>query len=298
MIDAYAAALDLDYSSLVAAELRAANELSAPADAAPKIARIENRVIAGAAGPLPLRFYYPLGSGPFPMTLYFHGGGFVIGSPTMTDGICQSLAAGARSLVISPDYRLAPEAPFPQGLDDCREALRWAHAHAGEIGGVAEKIAVAGDSSGGNFAAVIAQMAREEGPRLRHQLLLYPVIDRNFDRASYREFAEGYLLTAELMRWFWRQYASEDARNDWRVSPIRQTNLSGVASATIITAEYDVLRDEAEDYAVKLRKAGVPTRLKRWDGHIHGFLLQQGTIDDAGAALAEAAHALKEAFAD
>jgi acetyl esterase len=178
-----------------------------------------------------------------------------------------------------------------------KEALRSAQTHAGEIGGIAEKIAVAGDSSGGSFAAVLAQMAREDGLALRHQLLLYPVIDRNFDRPSYREFEKGYLLSAELMRWFWQQYASEDFAEDWRVSPIRQIDLKSVAPATIITAEYDVLRDEAEDYAGKLREAGVPTQLKRWDGQIYGFLLQQGIIDDADAALAEAAQALKGAFA-
>jgi acetyl esterase len=231
------------------------------------------------------------------MTLYFHGGGFVIGSPDTTDGICRTLAERAHCLVISPHYRLAPEAPFPHGLDDCRRALKWAHDHAREIGGVAKKISLAGDSSGGNFAAVIAQMSRADGPLLCHQLLLYPVLDRNFDRPSYREFEEGYLLSAELMRWFWRQYVPADLAADWRVSPARQVDLNGVAPATIFTAEYDVLRDEAEDYASRLRDAGVPTILKRWDGQIHGFLLQQGAIDDADAALSEAAEALREAFA-
>ena len=158
-------------------------------------------------------------------------------------------------------------------------------------------MAVAGDSSGGNFAAVLAQMSRIGGPRLSHQLLLYPVLDCDFDKPSYKEFASGFFLTGEMMRWFWRQYLSKgQAAADWRVSPFRQISLSNLPSATIFTAEYDVLRDEAEYYAMSLKDAGVPTTLKRWKGHIHGFLLQQGIIEDAEVALQEAAQALRGAF--
>jgi acetyl esterase len=298
MIDAFAEGPALDYATLTVAEFRAAFDVPAPAAIGRNLARIENRTISGAAGPMAVCLYYPEGAGPFPMTLYCHGGGFVIGSPETTDGICRTLAAGANSLIISPDYRLAPEAPFPAGLDDCWAALRWAHGHADEIGGIAARMAIAGDSSGGNFAAVIAQMSRDRGPFLSHQLLLYPVLDRNYETRSYLEFERGYFLTAEMMRWFWKQYLPNDETAvDWRASPLHQTDLANLPSATILTAEYDVLRDEAELYALRLRDAGVPTALKRWTGQIHGFLLQQGAIDDADSALCEAAVALRSAFA-
>jgi acetyl esterase len=231
------------------------------------------------------------------MTLYFHGGGFVIGNPETTDGICRALAENGNTLVISPDYRLAPEAPFPQGLTDCWDALCWSQHHADEIGGIPTQMAVAGDSSGGNFAAVIAQMARDNGLPLRHQLLLYPVLDARGDTASYTEFASGYFLTAEMMHWFWRQYCPNPALgSDWRLSPARRSDLRNLPAATIFTAEYDILREEAEHYAYRLRDAGVSTILKRWSGHIHGFLLQEGTIDAAGEALREAGRALRHAF--
>ena len=159
-------------------------------------------------------------------------------------------------------------------------------------------MAVAGDSSGGNFAAVIAQMSRRDGPSLRHQLLLYPVLDHDFATRSYVDFTSGYLLTAEMMRWFWRQYLPNgELAGDWRASPGRQADLRDLAPATIFTVEYDVLRDEAESYAARLKEAGVPTMMKRWAGQIHGFLLQQGIIDDADSALDEAARALRAAFA-
>jgi len=298
MIDAFATGPSLDYTTLTGAEFRAAFDVPSPAVVGPDLARIEDRTISGAAGPMRVRLYYPEGVGAFPITLYVHGGGFVVGSPDTTDGICRTLAAGANSLVISPDYRLAPEAPFPAGVDDCWAALNWAHEHAGEIGGDAARMAVAGDSSGGNFAAVIAQMSRERGPSLRHQLLLYPVLDYSFETSSHIEFKQGYFLTAQMIRWFWRQYLPNDeTENDWRASPLRQAILENIPAATIFTAEYDVLRDEAELYASRLIGAGIPTAVKRWTGQIHGFLLQQGTIDDADSALREAASALRAAFA-
>jgi acetyl esterase len=294
MIDAFSKGASLDYATLTATAFRAGFEIPAPAIRVPAVATIKERTIEGPAGQLRVRMYYPDGDGPFPITLYLHGGGFVIGNPEMTDGICQALAGRANSLVLSPDYRLAPEAPFPAGLQDCWTALNWAHDHADVIGGRRDRIAVAGDSSGGNFAAALAQMARARGPDLCHQLLLYPVLDHAFDTPSYRAFERGYFLTAEMMRWYWRQYLpTSDDGKDWHASPLRQPTLEGLPPATIVTAEYDVLRAEAESYAVRLIEAGVPTRVTRWAGQIHGFLLQQGVIDDADTALADAADALK-----
>lgn len=298
MIESYAAGPEPDFATITGAEFRAAFTMPAPTVPGPEIAGIEERRMPRGEADMRLRLYRPLGQGPFPITLYLHGGGFVIGTPEATDSICQTLAAHAGTLVVSPEYRLAPEAPFPAGVEDCRAALVWAHAHAAEIGGIASKMAVAGDSAGGNLAAVLAQSAKADGPKLCHQLLLYPVMDCSFETRSYREFADGYLLTAELMRWFWRQYLADPAlASDWRASPLRRTDLAGLAEATIVTAEYDVLRDEGEAYASALQRAGVPVTLKRWPGQIHGFLLQQGLIDDADTALVEAAQALRRSFA-
>ena len=297
MIEAFAAGTALDYATLTAAAFRAAFDVPSPAVTGPDIAKLENRIIQGADGPMRVRLYHPHGEGPFPITLFMHGGGFVIGSPETTDGICRTLAAAAGSVIISPDYRLAPEAPFPAGINDAWTTLLWAHEYADKFRGLASRMAVAGDSSGGNFAAVLAQMARGRGLLLRHQLLLYPVMDHSFETRSYIECASGYFLTAEMMRWYWRQYlADEKAAEDWRASPLRRADLEGLAPATIITAEFDVLRDEAEAYATRLTEAGVPVLLRRWPGQIHGFLLQQGVMDDADAALAEAAKALRASF--
>lgn len=298
MIDAFASGPVLDYTKLTSSEFRAAFDVPSPAIPASDATRIEDHTIPGPAGPMRVRLYYPEGDGPFPITLYLHGGGFVIGGPETTDGICRALATGASSLIVSPDYRLAPEAPFPAGLDDCWAALIWAHDHAAVLGGIPTRMAIAGDSSGGNFAAVIAQMSRARGPALRHQLLLYPVLDHSCDTQSYAAFAHGYFLTAGMMRWYWRQYLAGGGKgDDWRVSPLRQQRLEDLPATTIVTAEYDVLRDEAEAYAARLINAGVPTAVRRWPGQIHGFLLQEGLIDDADAALAAAAEALRAALA-
>jgi acetyl esterase len=299
MIDAFAAGPALDFSRLRASEFRNAFAAPAPSVPGPPIGRIEDRRIAGPAGPIRTRLYYPKSQGPLPIILFIHGGGFVVGDPEMTDGICKTLAATAGALVVSPDYRLAPEAPFPAGLEDSWAALCWAQDNGAAIGGRAQQVAVAGDSTGGNFAAVLAQRARDTGRPLRHQLLLYPALDPVGDTPSWTAFAEGYFLTAEMMRWYWRQYGPEDALlADPSVSPARRTDLRGLAPATIFTAEFDVLRDEAETYAARLAAARVATTLKRWDGQFHGFLLLQGAIDDADTALNEAGAALRAAFAE
>jgi acetyl esterase len=301
MIDAYAHGPAFDFSTLTGTEFRAAFKAPAPVMAVSERVKIEDRVILGAAHPMRIRLYRPEGDGPqsrWPITLYVHGGGFVMGGPEMTDGICCTLAEGAGTLIVSPDYRLAPEAPFPAGLEDCLAALQWAYDHAAALGGNAANMAVAGDSTGGNFAAVLAQMSRSMRVRLRHQLLLYPVLDHRAGSPSYTAYADGYFLTGDMMRWFWRQYLPPGGTQaDWRASPMQQADLAGLPAATILTAEYDVLRDEAESYAARLIQAGVPVSTRRWPGQIHGFLLQQGCMDDADAALAAMAGALKSALA-
>ncbi len=296
-VEALDAQAPIDFEHIDAPTLRAALVMPEPVAVDP-VARIEDRSIDGAGGPLRLRLYVPEGAGPWPVTLYFYGGGFVAGRPEQSDHICRALARRAGTLVVSVDYRVAPEAPFPAAVEDALTALCWLRDHAGELGGDATRVAVAGDSAGGNLAAVLAQQARHHGIHLRHQLLFYPPLDAAMDTASWRELATGYGFTAALMRWYWRQYLPGLAdAGDARASPLRERDLRGLPAATVFTAEYDLLRDEAEAYARALQAAGVPVALRRWPGQIHGFLLLAGLIDDAEPALEAAAAALRRALA-
>jgi len=263
------------------------------------IARIENRTVPGPAGEIPIRIYAPVGTAPFPVLVYFHGGGWVIGNLDTHDGICRSLANRVGCLVVSVDYRLAPEHPFPAAPEDCYAATRWLAEHAGSLGGDKGRIAVGGDSAGGNLAAVVALMARDRGgPKLAFQLLVYPVTDADFETRSYRENAEGYFLTRADMVWFWTHYAprQEDRRNPY-AAPLRAASLRGLPPALVITAEFDPLCDDGNAYAARLREDGVPVRLSRQDGLIHGFFQMGAVIDRGRASVDEAARALKDAFA-
>jgi acetyl esterase len=190
-----------------------------------------DRTIPGPAGQIPVRVYTPNGTAPFPLLVYFHGGGWVLGSLGTHDGICRALAAGAGCVVVSVDYRLAPEHRYPAAADDCYAATQWCAAHAADLGVDAARIAIGGDSAGGNLTAVVAQMARDRGgPKLVFQLLIYPVTDAARDTQSYRDNAEGYLLTAGDMDWFWNHYLG-DARargEEPYASPIRAKSLAGL----------------------------------------------------------------------
>ena len=262
------------------------------------VAKVENRAIPGPAGDLPVRLYSPAGSGPFPALVFFHGGGWVIGDLDTQDRACRALANGAGCVVCSVDYRLAPEHKFPAAADDCYAATRWVAATAAALGVHPARIAVGGDSAGGNLAATVALMAKERGgPALCFQLLVYPVTDGACDSASYQENANGYLLTKEMMLWFWDHYVRTDAdRRNPRASPLHAQHLAGLPPALVITAEFDPLRDEGEAYAARLRDAGVPVRITRYDGMIHGFFGMASVIDRAKVAVGEAVNALKSAF--
>jgi acetyl esterase len=260
---------------------------------------VRDLTVEGPAGDIPARLYRPAETGKLPLLVYFHGGGWVIGSLETHDDVCRDLAAASGCAVLSVDYRLAPEHRYPAAADDCRAATAWAHANAASLDVDPGRIAVGGDSAGGNLAAVTALRGREAGgPALRFQLLVYPVTCGRMDTPSYRDNAEGYLLTRDAMAWFWDHY-TPDARDREHphAAPLRAADLRGLPPALVLTAEFDPLRDEGEAYAERLRAAGVPTTLRRYDGLIHGFFTMGGLIDRARDAVRDAASALRAAFA-
>lgn len=234
---------------------------------------VEDRTIPGPAGPLPVRVFRPSPAPNLPVLLWFHGGGWVTGNVDTHDQLGRLLADHVGAVVVSVDYRLAPEAKFPAAADDCLAAYEWALAHADEVGGDATRIAIGGDSAGGNLAAVVALDARERGlPQPKLQLLVYPVTDYEFASAAMIDNAKGYFLETEGMRWFFEHYArTPDDFDDARFSPLRAADLSGLARAVVVTAEYDPLRDQGEAYGRRLVDAQVPTESVRADGLIHGF---------------------------
>jgi len=231
------------------------------------------------------------------LLVYFHGGGWVLGSVDTHDDVCRKLARAMGHAVLSVDYRLAPEHPFPAPVEDCVKALRWAHANAASLGVDADRLAVGGDSAGGNLAAVVANL---QPVPLRFQLLVYPVTDARRGSESYRQNAEGYRLTAAGMKWFCDHYLSggKGAEDDPRVSPLLADGSTLAASppALVITAEYDPLRDEGEQYAERLLAAGVPCSLTRYHGNIHGFFSMSNFVDDGYAAIHQAAAATRIAL--
>ena len=272
--------------------------LSAMRPEPPAVAAAVDRRIPGPGGDIPVRIYTPNGTAPFPLLVYFHGGGWVLGGLDTHDGVCRALANGAGCVVVSVDYRLAPEHRYPAAAEDCHAATKWAAANAAELGADARRLAVGGDSAGGNLAAVVPQMARDRGgPAIVFQLLIYPATDAASDAPSQRENADGYLLTHGDMLWFWGHYLGDAARGaEPYASPLRADRLAGLPPALVITAEFDPLRDEGETYAKRLEEAGVPARLTRYDGMIHGFFGMGHLMDQANAAVREACGNLRLAF--
>jgi acetyl esterase len=229
------------------------------------VAGVEDRELPGATGPLPARVYRPEGSGPVPTVLFIHGGGFVIGDIDTHDNQCRTICRDVGAVVLSVGYRLAPEAPFPAAVEDCVAALSWTAEHISELGDDPGRLAIAGDSAGGNLAAVTALHARDAGgPALAAQLLIYPGTD-------FREGTRYPSRAAEDMRWFSGHYVGGADPEDPRLSPIASDSLAGLPPAVLVTAEFDPLRDEGEAYARALEQAGVPVTHMRYDGLIHGF---------------------------
>jgi acetyl esterase len=236
---------------------------------------------------VPVRIYRPAGSGAGAL-VYLHGGGWVIGSLESHDPLCRTLAARSGVTVASVDYRLAPEHRYPAAVEDAWTATAWAAERF-------EPVAVGGDSAGGHLAAVVALRARDRHLRLALQVLLYPATDHAFDTPSYREHGTGTNLTEASMRWFWRHFLGDERRGDEEASPLRRTDLADVAPALVLTAEHDPLRDEGEEYARRLRDAGVPVTLTRYEGLVHGFMRMPAVLDAAGRGIDQVASAVRDA---
>ncbi|MSQ13211.1 MAG: alpha/beta hydrolase [Dehalococcoidia bacterium] len=270
-----------------------------PSAPGPAVYRTEDRLLAGPGGPIPVRIYSPVGSGPFPALVWFHGGGWVLGDLEWSEGAARHLCVGANAVVVSVDYRLAPEHRFPAGLEDCYAATIWTVKNGAGWNVDPQRIAVGGDSAGGNLAAAVSLMAREKsGPRIAFQVLVYPVTDRDFTTRSYQDNGVGYGLGKDGMITNWNQYLAkdEDAKNPL-AAPLQAKDLRRLPPALVITAEYDPLRDEGNAYAARLKEAGVPVVNTCYDGVTHGFFNQWAVLDKGKAAIAQACGALREAFA-
>nr|MDQ2997495.1 alpha/beta hydrolase [Chloroflexota bacterium] len=262
------------------------------------VANVAHRLIPGGAGQqLQIRIYQPAGDGPFPALVYFHGGGWVIGNLESYDSSCRALTNAANCTVISVAYRLAPEVKFPAAPEDAFAAYRWVLQNAAAIRVDPKRVAVGGESAGGNLATVTALLARDRGVAMPvHQLLVYPITNYAFNTPSYQAFVDAAPLNTPLMRWFFGHYlrSAADGTSPY-VSPLR-ANLRGLPPATVITAEVDPLRDEGEAYAERLKAAGIPATLTRYMGVTHEFFSMAGVIDKAKQAVMEAAGGLRSAF--
>jgi cation diffusion facilitator CzcD-associated flavoprotein CzcO/acetyl esterase/lipase len=264
----------------------------------PEVGEVRDGLLPGAGGDLPYRLYRPAepAEGPHPVVVYFHGGGWVLGDLDSDDPLCRDLCARSGAVIVSVNYRHAPEDRFPAAAEDAIAAVRWVDAHATELGGIPGQLAVAGWSAGANIAAVACQLARDSGgPQIRGQLLLAPVTDSDMTRPSYAENGDGYILTTALMHWFWDYYADEADRGDPRAAPMRG-RLDGLPPACIVAADFDPLRDEGVAYARALAAAGVPVRQVRARGHSHTSVTMVGVVLSGAPVRAEMAAALKGFF--
>lgn len=266
-----------------------------------QVAKSEQRNIPGPGGHIPVQIYTPAeGTAPFPVLVYFHGGGWTIGDVASWDPFCRALCNATGCVLMSVDYRLAPEHKFPDGPEDCYAAADWAEKNAAAIGGEAKRIAVGGDSAGGNLAAVVALMARDRGgPHIAFQLLIYPATDAALDTPSQEEFKDdGYILSRQDMVWFWGHYLGSDAdKKKPYASPAEARSLKHLPPALVITAGFDPLRDEGETYAARLQDAGVKCECTRYEGVTHGFVLFGSVLDEARKAIGDIGSAMRTALA-
>jgi acetyl esterase len=301
ILDFIAAAEGPPREEIDPAELRQSYAALSLVESRPEMASVTDHLVPGPGGDIPVRVYVPTDEpGPRPVLVYFHGGGWVIGSVETHDGTVRAVAEGSGVTVVSVDYRLAPENPFPAAIEDCLAAVRWVVQHAGELAIDPDRLALGGDSAGGNLAAIAAQELKAAGDAsVRFQLLVYPVTDGTMAHPSIDENAEGYFLTKATMAWFWQQYVGDGDRTGPRVSPLhaRDEALAAAPPTLVITAEYDPLRDEGEAYAARLAAAGIDTTATRYDGMIHGFFSLRDLIPEGKAAVDQACEALRTALA-
>ena len=298
LLDAMAAAGGPSLNEMSPPEARAMFEAmrAAPPESPELASVVDGKVTSPEGHVIPIRTYLPVGVDTPPVCVYFHGGGWVIGSIESHDAACRELASRAGCAVVSVEYRLSPETPFPGPLDDCVAATEWVAAHGAELGVDGSRLVVAGDSAGGNLAAAVTLVARERGrPSIAGQLLVYPATDHGYGTQSSIDNAEGYLLTMDAMHWFTGHYLAGDLEKvaDPLASPLRASDHAGLPPAHVITAEFDPLRDEGEAYAAKLEAAGVPTTVHRYDGQIHGFVGLFPMLDGGRQALDEMAEAVR-----
>ena len=303
MLDGAGAQPPPDATGLTIQEQRKAADgmaagLMALSEEGPEVAEVRDRVVPGPHGEFPVRVFTPEGTGPFPVYVYFHGGGWWMGNIAITESECRHVVRDVGCVVVSIDYHLAPEHKFPIPLEDCYAATTWVVEHAAELAVDPERVAVGGGSAGGNLAAAVALMARDRGgPKLLLQVLDAPATDSGMKTPSMEENAQGYLLTKEAMQQFWDRYlrGPDDARNPY-ASPAFAEDLSGLPPALVLTAEYDPLRDEGEEYGRRLQAAGVPTTVSRYDGMIHGFTFFTKVLPEAREGRTEVIAALRRAF--
>jgi acetyl esterase len=286
--------------TLSLAEARAADiaEIRAANGGGPPVAAVTDRVIPGPGGDLMIRVYEPDDGRDRPALVYFFGGGWTLGSLETCDAICRSLTVAARCVTVSVQYRLAPEHPFPAAVEDCYAGVSWLAGHGAQLGVDTARLAVGGDSAGGNLAAAVTLLSRERGgPALRHQLLVYPNTDYRSDSASLRESEDPLLFNRFSADWYWGHYLADerDGLNPL-ASPLRAASLAGLPEATVITAEYDPLRDQGEQYAQRLREAGVPVEARRYEGMAHGFFGMAGSFALGRESVAYAAARLASAL--
>jgi acetyl esterase len=266
----------------------------------PDVGLVEDMVIPGPHGDIAARYYRPAGSAlddVLPLCLFYHGGGWVIGDLESHDYVCRRMSNSGGFAIVSVDYRMAPEHTFPVAVEDAYAALEWAAAGAHGLAIDPERLAVSGDSAGGNLAAVVTLLARDNnGPAIRFQGLIYPATDMNMTTQSHVDFAEGHILTRNSMVWFHEQYLnSAEDREDWRASPIKHENLAGLPPALVITAGHDPLKDEGKAYADRLSDAGVEVAFKCYEGQIHGFVTMAKVIDESDVAIDHVASAISAA---
>ncbi|HYD62638.1 MAG TPA: alpha/beta hydrolase [Noviherbaspirillum sp.] len=300
ILQMFAAAPAPDFATLDAATYRAMVAQQSLPPSGEQVEAVETWWMPHDGTSTTLRLIRPA-AGRLPVIVFLHGGGWVSCNLDTHDNLCRRLANLSGCAVISVDYRLAPESPFPGPVEDACAALRWVRENAARLNVDVARLAVCGDSVGGNLAAACALLSRDpamELPRIAHQLLLYPVMDAACDSASFESFSSGYLLSREMMQWFWKQYLrSPGDSQDPRACPLRAASFAGLPAATVITAEYDPLRDEGARYAECLKEAGVAVDYRCWDGVFHGFASMTGMMNAADAAVAYGAQAVRRALA-